>query len=88
MTSRVRVFARAKPADKLEIVKSLQRQGLVCAMHGVNDAPALHEARIGVAMGLQGTEVAKGAAEMCLEPQGWSVAVWRCVEKMLVNNGE
>ena len=33
MTMRVRVFARAKPADKLEIVKSLQRQGLVCAMH-------------------------------------------------------
>ncbi|CAK9009207.1 unnamed protein product [Durusdinium trenchii] len=82
MTSRVRVFARAKPADKLEIVKSLQRQGLVCAMtgDGVNDAPALHEARIGVAMGLQGTEVAKGAAEMVLTDDNFTSIV-KAVEK-------
>ena len=62
------VFARAKPEDKIEIVKSFQRQGFVCAMtgDGVNDAPALRQANIGVAMGLAGSEVAKAASDMIL----------------------
>ena len=91
------VFARASPQNKIQIVNALQAENEVCGMtgDGVNDAPALKAANMGVAMGKEGTDVAREAAEMVLADDNFATiikaveqgrTVWDNLRKVLLVN--